>query len=85
LVGHLVADLESLGPHIARARSAGFRLDLSLLGEAVLGAVVRADGDVGTATILDHPVVASARREMLTVLREQTVTRTRHRFGHPHS
>lgn len=50
-----------------------------------LRGAVRADGDVAAVTVLDHPVVASGRREMLTVLREQTVTRTRHRFGHPHS
>ena len=38
LVGHLVADAGSgLGPHIARARAEGFRLNLNLLGEAVLG------------------------------------------------
>lgn len=37
---------------------------------------------VGDVTVLDHPVVASGRRELLTVLREQAVSRTRHRFGH---
>ncbi len=38
LVGHLVADAGAgLGPHIARARGEGFRLNLNLLGEAVLG------------------------------------------------
>ena len=38
LVGHLVADAgPGLGPHIARARAGGFRLNLNLLGEAVLG------------------------------------------------
>ncbi|MFI2705143.1 proline dehydrogenase family protein [Cellulosimicrobium composti] len=37
---------------------------------------------VGDVTVLDHPVVASGRRELLTVLREQAVSRTRHRYGH---
>lgn len=38
LVGHLVADAgPGLGAHIARARAEGFRLNLNLLGEAVLG------------------------------------------------
>ena len=37
---------------------------------------------LGTVTVLDAPVVASAERELLTVLREQTVSRTLHRFGH---
>ena len=34
------------------------------------------------ATLLTGPVLAAGRREMLTVLREQTVSRTVHRFGH---
>ncbi|WP_243653892.1 proline dehydrogenase family protein [Pseudonocardia endophytica] len=34
------------------------------------------------ASILDAPVVRDGRREMLTVLREQAISRTRHRFGH---
>jgi len=33
-------------------------------------------------TVLDHPVLASGRRELLTVLREQAISRTVHRFGH---
>lgn len=37
LVGHLVADTRTLGPHLARARAEGFALNLNLLGEAVLG------------------------------------------------
>ncbi|GAA3802744.1 proline dehydrogenase family protein [Cellulomonas soli] len=37
---------------------------------------------VGEVTVLDAPVVAGAERELLTVLREQAVSRTRHRFGH---
>jgi RHH-type proline utilization regulon transcriptional repressor/proline dehydrogenase/delta 1-pyrroline-5-carboxylate dehydrogenase len=37
---------------------------------------------VGEVTLLDGPVLASGRRELLTVVREQAVSRTRHRFGH---
>lgn len=38
LVGHLVADAgRGLGPHVAGLRAQGFRLNLNLLGEAVLG------------------------------------------------
>jgi len=37
---------------------------------------------VGEVTVLDHPVLASAQREGLTVVREQAVSRTLHRFGH---
>ena len=56
----------------------------SVVGSApgLRSAVRGGDLDV---TVLDHPVLASARRELLSVLREQTVTRTRHRFGHPDS
>jgi RHH-type proline utilization regulon transcriptional repressor/proline dehydrogenase/delta 1-pyrroline-5-carboxylate dehydrogenase len=41
----------------------------------------RAAATVG-ASLLDMPVVADGRREMLTVLREQAISATRHRFGH---
>jgi RHH-type proline utilization regulon transcriptional repressor/proline dehydrogenase/delta 1-pyrroline-5-carboxylate dehydrogenase len=34
------------------------------------------------ASLVDTPVVADGRREMLSVLREQAVSVTRHRFGH---
>ncbi len=34
------------------------------------------------ASVVDAPVVADGRRELLTVLREQAISRTRHRFGH---
>ena len=36
----------------------------------------------GSVTVLDQPVLASGHRELLTMLREQVVTRTVHRFGH---
>ncbi|WP_225754500.1 bifunctional proline dehydrogenase/L-glutamate gamma-semialdehyde dehydrogenase [Actinotalea sp. Marseille-Q4924] len=37
---------------------------------------------VGDVVVLDAPVVLSGRRELLTVVREQAVSRTMHRFGH---
>lgn len=37
---------------------------------------------LGDVTVLDAPVVASAARELMTVVREQAVSRTLHRFGH---
>jgi RHH-type proline utilization regulon transcriptional repressor/proline dehydrogenase/delta 1-pyrroline-5-carboxylate dehydrogenase len=37
---------------------------------------------VGDVTVLDQPVLASGRRELLCVLREQAISRTAHRFGH---
>ncbi len=33
-------------------------------------------------TVMAEPVLATGRRELLSVLREQAVSRTRHRFGH---
>ncbi|MDM7854067.1 proline dehydrogenase family protein [Cellulomonas alba] len=36
----------------------------------------------GTVTVLDGPVLASAGRELLTMVREQAVSRTLHRWGH---
>lgn len=46
------------------------------------GLSVAARTRVGEVTLLDAPVVASGRRELLTVLREQALSRTTHRFGH---
>lgn len=37
---------------------------------------------LGSVTVLDGPVLASGRRELLTMLREQAVSRTMHRYGH---
>ncbi len=51
----------------------------------VVGAVpdaLRVTAAEAGASILDAPVLRDGRREMLTVLREQAVSRTRHRFGH---
>ncbi len=41
----------------------------------------RAAAGVG-ASLVDAPVLADGRREMLSVLREQAISVTRHRFGH---
>nr|WP_242493892.1 proline dehydrogenase family protein [Sanguibacter massiliensis] len=41
-----------------------------------------AAGRTGFVTVLDAPVVASGGRELLAFLREQAVSRTRHRYGH---
>jgi RHH-type transcriptional regulator, proline utilization regulon repressor / proline dehydrogenase / delta 1-pyrroline-5-carboxylate dehydrogenase len=37
---------------------------------------------LGEVTVLDAPVLAAASRELLGMVREQAVSRTRHRFGH---
>jgi len=43
---------------------------------------VAAAGRAGEVTVLDGPVLASGERELLAVVREQAISRTRHRFGH---
>lgn len=50
-----------------------------------LGAVpdaLRADVAAAGASLVDGPVLLDGRRELLSVLREQAISRTRHRFGH---
>lgn len=37
---------------------------------------------VGEVTLIDTPVLASGARELRTMLREQSISRTRHRYGH---
>ncbi|GAA4831286.1 proline dehydrogenase family protein [Actinomycetospora corticicola] len=53
---------------------------LRMVGTAT-EALRRRAGEVG-ATLVEGPVLADGRRELLTVLREQAVSVTRHRFGH---
>ncbi len=50
-----------------------------LIGENPPLAARLAERDV---TVLDGPVLATGRRELLPLLREQAVSRTMHRFGH---
>lgn len=54
---------------------------IRVIGE-VDGLRAAAAEHVGHVTVLDHPVLASGRRELLCVLREQAVSRTLHRYGH---
>ncbi|ROS78602.1 bifunctional proline dehydrogenase/L-glutamate gamma-semialdehyde dehydrogenase [Cellulomonas sp. PhB143] len=49
---------------------------------AAAGLRAAAAGRVGEVTVLDGPVLASGRRELLTMVREQAVSRTLHRYGH---
>lgn len=58
LVGHLVADAgPGLGAHIARARADGFRLNLNLLGEAVLGEQEAASRLTRVRALVERPDV----------------------------
>lgn len=75
------ADAETDEAFAARVAAGGVTGRVRVVGTApgLRAAAVRRAGEV---TVLDAPVVASARRELLTVVREQAVSRTRHRFGH---
>lgn len=55
---------------------------IRLIGDGP-GLLAAAAGRVGDVTVLNDPVLFDGRREGLTVLREQAISRTRHRFGHP--
>ncbi|GEA89926.1 bifunctional proline dehydrogenase/L-glutamate gamma-semialdehyde dehydrogenase [Cellulomonas cellasea] len=65
----------------ARVRDGGVTGRIRVVGAAP-GLREAARTRLGTVTVLDGPVLASARRELLTVVREQAVSRTLHRFGH---
>jgi RHH-type proline utilization regulon transcriptional repressor/proline dehydrogenase/delta 1-pyrroline-5-carboxylate dehydrogenase len=65
----------------ARVRSGAVKGRIRLVGSSG-GLHDAAAEHVGEVTIVDAPVVASGRRELMTVLREQAVSRTRHRYGH---
>ncbi len=66
-----------------QVRSGSVTGRIRLIGSSV-GLAEAATDRVGDVTVLDHPVVASGRRELLAVLREQAISRTTHRYGHIH-
>ncbi len=65
----------------ARVAAGEFSGRIRVIGHSA-GLAEAAAGRVGDVTVLAAPVVASGRRELLTVLREQAISRTRHRYGH---
>jgi RHH-type proline utilization regulon transcriptional repressor/proline dehydrogenase/delta 1-pyrroline-5-carboxylate dehydrogenase len=65
----------------ARVRSGAVTGRIRVVG-TVEGLRAAAAPRVGEVTVLDGPVLAAAHRELLTVVREQAISRTRHRFGH---
>ncbi|MBO9555375.1 bifunctional proline dehydrogenase/L-glutamate gamma-semialdehyde dehydrogenase [Cellulomonas sp.] len=74
-------DDESHETFARRVRSGAVQGRVRVVGAAP-GLRAAAAHHAGEVTVLDGPVLASAERELLTVLREQAVSRTRHRFGH---
>lgn len=66
---------------INRARSGQITGRIRVIGEE--GAeIAEALGATSAVTVLTGPVLATGRRELLTFLREQAISLTRHRFGH---
>ncbi len=76
----LVDAVETADELVARVRSGAVVGRMRVIGDerATLPAELAGDG----LTVLAQPVLAAGRRELLTVLREQAVSRTLHRFGH---
>ena len=72
---------ESHEAFAARVRSGAVTGRVRVVGSAP-GLRDAAATRVGEVTVLDGSVLASGARELLTVVREQAVSRTLHRFGH---
>ncbi len=69
-------DVHEVGPDVEPAPGERLRV-VGTVPEALR----RAAAEVG-ASLVDAPVLADGRRELLPVLREQAISVTRHRFGH---
>ncbi|WP_407341703.1 bifunctional proline dehydrogenase/L-glutamate gamma-semialdehyde dehydrogenase [Pengzhenrongella phosphoraccumulans] len=75
------AEVEADDAFAARVREGRVGGRIRVVGQAP-GLREAARTRVGEVTVLDAPVLASGRRELLTMLREQSISQTRHRFGH---
>jgi RHH-type proline utilization regulon transcriptional repressor/proline dehydrogenase/delta 1-pyrroline-5-carboxylate dehydrogenase len=65
---------------VARVRAGAITGRIRVIGDEGVELVRELAGE--NVAVVAGPVLASGRRELLTVLREQAVSRTRHRFGH---
>nr|WP_245700858.1 bifunctional proline dehydrogenase/L-glutamate gamma-semialdehyde dehydrogenase [Sanguibacter gelidistatuariae] len=75
------ADREGEAEFARRVASGQVTGHIRVVGAAP-GLRAAAAARTGSVTVLDSPVVASGRRELVTMLREQAVSQTVHRFGH---
>jgi RHH-type proline utilization regulon transcriptional repressor/proline dehydrogenase/delta 1-pyrroline-5-carboxylate dehydrogenase len=75
------ADAETDEAFAARVAGGSVAGRIRVVGTAP-GLRAAAVGRVGEVTVLDAPVLASGERELLGMVREQAISRTRHRFGH---
>ncbi|MEJ1154031.1 proline dehydrogenase family protein [Microbacterium marmarense] len=71
--------LSGIAPRPSRVRLVGARETVSVLRRALADAI---EGDPDVA-IYDNEVTTAGRLELLTFLREQSITITAHRFGNP--
>ncbi|WP_127126775.1 bifunctional proline dehydrogenase/L-glutamate gamma-semialdehyde dehydrogenase [Georgenia sp. SYP-B2076] len=76
----VVDAVEGADQLVARVRAGDVTGRLRVIGDEAR-VLPGALADAGV-TVLAQPVLATGRRELLTVLREQALSRTRHRFGH---
>jgi RHH-type proline utilization regulon transcriptional repressor/proline dehydrogenase/delta 1-pyrroline-5-carboxylate dehydrogenase len=75
-----VGAVESTGQFAGRVRAGTVRGRVRVVGDE--SATLPGELAAEDVTVLAQPVLATGRRELLTVLREQAVSRTLHRFGH---
>jgi RHH-type proline utilization regulon transcriptional repressor/proline dehydrogenase/delta 1-pyrroline-5-carboxylate dehydrogenase len=76
----LVDAIESAAEFVARVRSGTVTGRVRVVGDDGRALPPELAGE--HVTVVSGPVLATGRRELLTVLREQSISRTRHRFGH---
>jgi RHH-type proline utilization regulon transcriptional repressor/proline dehydrogenase/delta 1-pyrroline-5-carboxylate dehydrogenase len=76
----LVAATETAEEFITRVRSGAVKGRVRVVGDE--GAELHSELAGDDVTLLAGPVLATGRRELLGLLREQAISRTRHRFGH---
>lgn len=70
---------ETAADFVGRVHSGEVSGRIRLVGDAP---TLLADLAATDATVLSGPVLANGRRELLGLLREQSISRTRHRYGH---
>jgi RHH-type proline utilization regulon transcriptional repressor/proline dehydrogenase/delta 1-pyrroline-5-carboxylate dehydrogenase len=75
-----VAAKESAEEFVARVRSGAVTCRVRVVGDE--GAELPGELAGDDVTVLAGPVLATGRRELLGLLREQAISRTQHRFGH---
>jgi RHH-type proline utilization regulon transcriptional repressor/proline dehydrogenase/delta 1-pyrroline-5-carboxylate dehydrogenase len=76
----LVDAVESAAEFVTRVRSGTVTGRVRVIGDD--GRTLPPELAGEHVTVVSGPVLATGRRELLTVLREQSISRTRHRFGH---